>query len=297
VAAARLAYRSGFQFVDVKQCHGYLGHELLGARTREGKYGGSAEGRFRFLEQIVAGIRAAVPRLTIGVRLSAFDTVAYRRNEQGAGTPEDDGVQTGYGFGMLQDEQLEVALGDAVALLQRLSGLGVRWICVTGGSPYYNPHVQRPAFFPPADGYQPPEDPLCGVARQVRATAMLKAAFPDMVFVGSAYSYLQEWLPHVAQHNVREGLTDFVGLGRMMLSYPRLPADVLTGVPLRRQAVCRTFSDCTTAPRLGFVSGCYPLDPYYQARSEAEVILKVRTSMRTGTSEPARKPHAVSRKP
>ena len=36
VAAARLAQDAGFAFVDVKACHGYLGHELLGARTRPG---------------------------------------------------------------------------------------------------------------------------------------------------------------------------------------------------------------------------------------------------------------------
>jgi 2,4-dienoyl-CoA reductase-like NADH-dependent reductase (Old Yellow Enzyme family) len=219
--------------------------------------------------------------MVIGVRLSVFDTVSYRKSESGIGVPEDDAPQTGYGFGMLDAERLESALSDSVALLQRLSELGIRWICVTGGSPYYNPHVQRPAFFPPADGYQPPEDPLRGVARQIRATALLKAAFPQMVLVGSAYSYLQEWLPHVAQHNVREGLTDFVGLGRMMLAYPRMPADVLAGLPLRRQAICRTFSDCTTGPRLGFVSGCYPLDPYYHDRPEAAKVLNVRTGMVT----------------
>ena len=110
-----------------------------------------------------------------------------------------------------------------------LQARGVRWICTTAGSPYYCPHIQRPAAFPPIDGYEPPEDPLRGVARQIDATARLKAEFPDLVFVGSAYTYLQDWLPHVAQYNVRHGLTDFVGLGRMALSYPDLPADVLSG--------------------------------------------------------------------
>jgi 2,4-dienoyl-CoA reductase-like NADH-dependent reductase (Old Yellow Enzyme family) len=129
------------------------------------------------------------------------------------------------------------------------------------------------------DGYQPPEDPLRGVARQIEATARLKAAFPDLVFVGSAYSYLQEWLPRVAQHSVRAGLTDLVGLGRLVLSYPDLPADVLRGAPLERGSLCRTFSDCTTGPRMGFVSGCYPLDPFYEARPEAEVVRNVRTGM------------------
>jgi hypothetical protein len=55
----------------------------------------------------------------------------------------------------------------------------------------------------------------------------------------------------------------------MVLAYPDLPADVLSGSPLRRKAMCRTFSDCTTGPRLGMVSGCFPLDPFYEAHSDA----------------------------
>ena len=54
----------------------------------------------------------------------------------------------------------------------------------------------------------------------------------------------------------------------MALSYPTLPADSLAGRPLDRRAVCRTFSDCTTAPRHGLVSGCYPLDDAYRDRPE-----------------------------
>ena len=141
-------------------------------------------------------------------------------------------------------------------------------ICVTAGSPYYTPHVQRPAFFPPSDGYAPPEDPLVGVARLLRAAAEIKAARPGLTVVGSGYSYLQEWLPAVAQAMVAAGGVDAVGLGRMVLSYPDLPADVLAGRPLNRRLLCRTFSDCTTAPRSGLVSGCYPLDDFYKERPE-----------------------------
>ena len=168
----------------------------------------------------------------------------------------------------------------AARFLRLLHGLGIRWACVSAGSPYYNPHVQRPALFPPSDGYLPPEDPLAGVARQVRATALLKKDFPDMVLVGSAYSYLQEWLPNVGQRVVREGQADFVGLGRMVLSYPEMPADVLAGRPLVRKKICRTFSDCTTAPRKGLPSGCYPLDPFYAARPEAERLKAVKEALR-----------------
>src|SRR6185436_8105624 len=79
VAAARLARASGFRFVDVKACHGYLGHELLGARTRPGPYGGPLKNRMRFLRRVIEAIRSSVSGLDIVVRLSAFDTVPYRK--------------------------------------------------------------------------------------------------------------------------------------------------------------------------------------------------------------------------
>jgi NADPH2 dehydrogenase len=271
VDAARLAWGAGFAFVDVKHCHGYLGHELLSARQRAGRYGGSLENRTRFLRSIVDGIRATVPGLRLAVRLSAFDMVPFRKSESGVGVPEESATPHGSAFGFLDSgaENLDAALADARALLSLFDGMGVRWVCITAGSPYYNPHMQRPALFPPSDGYLPPEDPLVGVARQIAATASLKKDFPSLAIVGSAYSYLQEWLPHVAQYNVRHGLTDFVGLGRMVLSYPDLPVDVLAGRPLQRKQICRTFSDCTTGPRLGLVSGCYPLDPFYMQHPDA----------------------------
>ncbi len=278
VRAARLARETGFDFVDLKSCHGYLGHELLGARDRDGAYGGAFENRTRFLRDLVQSIRAEVPGLALGVRFSAFDTVPWSKDASGRGTAE-----RGHGadsiFGLYEDD-LDAALDDARELLRLLDALEVPWICITAGSPYYNPHVQRPALFPPLDGYPPPEDPLVGVARQIEATARLKAEFPRLVFVGSAYSYLQEWLPHVGQRLLRENKVDFVGLGRMVLSYPDLPADVLAGRPLRRAALCRTFSDCTTAPRSGLVSGCYPLDRFYAERPEAVALGRIKETLR-----------------
>jgi 2,4-dienoyl-CoA reductase-like NADH-dependent reductase (Old Yellow Enzyme family) len=281
VRAAVLARRAGFQFVDVKHCHGYLGHELLGAHGRPGRYGGSLENRTRFLRTVVHGIRAEATGLRIGVRFSAFDTVPFRKGESGTGEPEVDAAGYTSAFGLLADGRMDEALGESRHLLRLLTGLGIRWVCVTGGSPYYNPHVQRPALFPPSDGYLPPEDPLEGVARQIRATALLKRDFPDLVLVGSAYSYLQEWLPNVGQRVLRDGGADVVGLGRMVLAYPDMPADVLAGRPLQRKRVCRTFSDCTTAPRKGLPSGCYPLDPFYAARPEAARLAAIKESLRT----------------
>ena len=110
--------------------------------------------------------------------------------------------------------------------------------------------------------------------------------------VGSGYTYLQEWLPHVGQRAVRDGGVDFIGLGRMVLSYPEMPADVLAGRPTSRKRVCRTFSDCTTAPRNGMVSGCYPLDPQYKGLPERARVnqIKQEAAERLAPEAPAGQP-------
>lgn len=270
VEAARIAEACGARFVDVKHCHGYLGHELFSAVTRPGPFGGSFENRTRYLREITAGIRGAT-KLKIGVRFSCFDFVPYKPDpalstgkKLGPGIPEDpDGVIT-------------VELEEGARFLGLLEELGIRMVNVSAGSPYYNPHIQRPALFPPSDGYQPPEDPLVGCARQIEATAELKRRFPGLTLVGTAYTYLQEFLPHVAQAQVRAGQVDAVGLGRMVLAYPTLPADTLRTGMMNHKAICRTFSDCTTGPRNGLRSGCYPLDPFYRTLPDYQELQQIK---------------------
>ena len=277
VRAARLARDVGFQFVDIKACHGYLLHEFLSARVRPGRFGGDLAGRSRLLVTIIDRVRDAVPELMIGVRLSVFDGVPYvTSRETGQPMAYEHLLPYEYGFGVVADDPTQLDLREPIALMRSLVEHGVAMINVTCGSPYYCPHMQRPALFPPIDGYQPPEDPLVGVARQIHAVRQCKAALPDAPLVGTGYSYLQEFLPQVAQAVVRQGWADFVGLGRMVLSYPELPADVLAGRPMERKRICRTFSDCTTAPRSGLVSGCYPLDPYYKQLPERQRLLEIK---------------------
>ena len=279
VAAAVLAAKAGYQWVDVKHCHGYLGHELLSGFDRTGQFGGSFENRTRFLRDIVAGIRSEAPGLGIGVRISIFD---YTPFEPGS-TAERTGVPSAsdpypHAFGGDGTGQ-GIDLTEPSRFVQLLKELDIDLLCSTCGSPYYNPHIQRPAIFPPSDGYQPPEDPLVGVHRQIAATAEIKRQHPDVIMVGTGYSYLQEWLPHVGQAVVRTGMADSIGLGRMVLSYPDLPADVLAGNQLARKKICRTFSDCTTAPRNGIISGCFPLDPFYKEMPEREELLAAKTRL------------------
>jgi len=279
VRAAHLAAEAGADFVDIKHCHGYLLHELLGAVIRPGKYGGSFENRTRFLREVVRGVRSARIPIDIAVRLSAFDMVPFQPDpatsapgKPGRGVPEEFAslLPYVYGFGINRQNPLEPDLSEAHQFLQLCAELGVKIVNISGGSPYYNPHIQRPAAYPPSDGYLPPEDPLIGVARLLSAARDLKARAPKgLLIVGTGYSYLQEYLPHVAQAVVREGWADMIGIGRMVLSYPGLPSDVLGKAALETRLICRTFSDCTTAPRKGLVSGCYPLDRHYAASPQA----------------------------
>ena len=278
--AAQLTQQAGFDFVDIKHCHGYLGHEFLSAVDRGGAFGGSFENRTRFLRDTVELVRARAPGLDIGVRLSAVDWIPFRAGADRMGEPSPfAGERYRYAFGS-DDNGTGCELSEPLRFLALLAELDIQLVCITLGSPYYNFHIQRPAAFPPSDGYDLPEDPLVGVARQIKITAELKASFPDLTIIGSGYSYLQDWLPNVAQATVGRGMTDFVGLGRMALSYPELPADLLFGDGLQRKRICRTFSDCTTAPRNGMVSGCYPLDDYYKSSDEYERLMAVKKDAR-----------------
>ena len=279
--AACLAWQLGFDFVDIKHCHGYLGHEFLSAHTRVGRYGGTFEGRTRFLREVVQGIRSLCPKLHIGVRLSAIDTVPFQsdpshsvigRSSTGVAETRPDLIPYRWGFGVNPLDPTDSDLSEPVRFLSLLEELGIQLVNITAGSPYYNPHIQRPALYPPSDGYLPPEDPLVGVARQMEATRQLKQRFPNLLLVGSGYTYLQDFLPNVAQAAVREGWVDFVGLGRMVLSYPEFLWEASAGTRIQRKLVCRTFSDCTTAPRNGLPSGCYPLDKYYKESEMAEKL-------------------------
>src|SRR4030095_16283473 len=143
--AAWIAQEIGFDFVDVKHCHGYLGHEFLSAHTREGDYGGSFENRTRFVREVVEGVRSSAPGLEIGVRLSAFDMVPFRPvpprsspGKPGPGAPEsfEELLPYRWGFGVNADNPVEPDLTEAVQFLSLLRDLGVRLVNLSAGSPY-----------------------------------------------------------------------------------------------------------------------------------------------------------------
>ncbi|MDQ6631068.1 MAG: NADH:flavin oxidoreductase [Verrucomicrobiota bacterium] len=284
IEAAKIAAEIGADFVDIKHCHGYLLHEFLSAFTRPGKYGGSFENRTRILREIIQGIRASGNKIELGVRLSAFDFVPFKPDpiraqpgKLGPGIPEEFPLPYPFAFGTNQNNPLEYDLTETFQFVNLCAELGVKILNISAGSPYYNPHIQRPAAYPPSDGYQPDHDPLIDVARQIEVVRQIKSKSPaNLILIGSAYSYFQEYLPHIAQAILRNGWTDMIGIGRMVLSYPTILTDAISNGALTPKFICRTFSDCTTAPRNGLISGCYPLDSYYKEKPEFQKLKEIK---------------------
>jgi NADPH2 dehydrogenase len=267
VAAARLAFGIGFDFVDIKQCHRYLLSELLAAKVRPGRYGGSFENRTRFVRNVIGKIRNALPNAVICSRVNVYDGVPYRRNsENGAAEVCPFGLPVRSSFGADERNPLHEDLTEPKQLLGLLRDCGVPMVNITMGNPYAVMHVTRPFEYPPVDGYETPEHPLIGVWRHFRMAAALQHAFPDLVLVGSGYSWLQSFVYHAGAANVRAGNCRVVGVGRSTLAYPDSMRDALAGKPLDPHRTCRTFSYCTNLMRSKhnefgqFATGCPPFD-------------------------------------
>lgn len=266
VAAAKLARRAGFQFVDLKQCHRYLLNELLGARTRPGPFGGEFANRTRLTRDIVAAIRAAVPGLIVATRLNVFDGLPFCSGPDKVGVPCEHSKPLADGWGMCLDDPHTPDLTEPLQLIAELRQLGVTLLNVTMGNPYASPHIVRPFEYPPPDGYETPEHPLVGVDRHFRLAETIHKAHPGLPVVGSGYSFLQEFLPAAAAANLRDDRCAFVGVGRATLAQPDFVKQLLDHGRLDRKRVCRTFSYCTALMRakhnaLGqYPTGCPPFD-------------------------------------
>eukprot|EP00047_Mylnosiga_fluctuans_P009846 m.13394 g.13394 ORF g.13394 m.13394 type:complete len:423 (-) comp2822_c0_seq1:135-1403(-) len=76
VVAARRADRLGLEGIELHGAHGYLIHEFLSpvSNKRDDAYGGSFDGRTRFVRELFAAVRAAFSGV-LGIRLSASDWI------------------------------------------------------------------------------------------------------------------------------------------------------------------------------------------------------------------------------
>jgi len=280
--AAKLASRAGFDFVDIKQCHTYLLGELLGARSRSGRYGGNWENRTRLIRNIVRKIQDAVPNLVVASRVNAFDGVPFTVDPRtGCGRPSEHPIPYVDGFGLNPQNPLEMDLTEPKELVKLLAALGVPLVNVSLGSPYYNPHYGRPLEKPPIDAYEPPEHPLLGVDRHFRAAKEIQESCPEVVVVGTGYSWLRNFLLNAAEGNLRHGHVRIVGAGRGAIAYPDFVRDAMEIGYMKPRKSCLAVSFCTTLMRskdneLGqYATGCVPRDRVY-AEIYAELERKLK---------------------
>ena len=286
VLAARLAHRAGFRAVDVKTTHGYLLNELLGAKTRPGRYGGPLENRLRFLRNVIGKIRAELgERMMIAVRLGCYDGVPYYRDATtGLGVPCRYEAPYPYGFGVNPEDPLREDLTEVKQVIRRLASWGVVLVNVSTGSPYFNPHVGRPFEKPDEGNYDPPEHPLLGVERHFRIAAELQGSQPDLPMVGTGYSWLQKYCVNAAAWNLAQGRIRFFGLGRGTLAHWEFAREALERGELDERKVCKTLTFCTFLMRqkdhpLGqFPCGCPPFDKEVYGPIMKEAVAAKRTA-------------------
>ncbi len=267
VQGAKLALQAGFRSVELKVTHGYLLAELLGAKTREGRYGGSLENRTRMIRNILGKIRAATGnQLTLLMRLGCFDSVPYMNGADGVGVPLAYPIPYPYGWGVDSNNPLQEDLTEVKQAIGWFKDWGIELLNVSIGCPYYNPHIVRPFEKPDEGNYEQPEHPMLGVDRHFRIAGELQRTFPDLPMVGSGYSWLQIYSINAAAHNVAEGNIRIFGIGRNSLAYPDFAVDIAEKGELDEIRVCKTLTYCTFLMRnknnsLGqFPTGCPPFD-------------------------------------
>jgi len=240
VEAARLAYEAGFDAVDIKACHGYLLNELLAAHTRKNsRYGESFENRIRFIKDVIRKIHDEGPEICLAVRLNAYD-----------------GIPFPYSFGVARDGLLRVDLTEPKSLIRRLVKYGCSLFNITIGNPFLNPYFGRPFDRPLPGGFLPEEHPLEGVARLIKITAGLQREIPKIPIVGTGYSWLRHFFPHVGAAVISRGEASLIGLGRSSFAYPNAPKELMNTGSMDPNKVCITCSRCTELMRAGHVSGC-----------------------------------------
>jgi 2,4-dienoyl-CoA reductase (NADPH2) len=237
VAAAKLAADCGFDAIDIKACHGYLMIEMLAAHSRmKSKYGGEASAdRFRFMLETIDRIKSEVPGIIITTRLNISDR--YRG-----------------GFGV--DKTEEPDFSEPLLLVEELKSRGIKLINISMGSPYFNPHVTRPYDNPLPGQKVPDEHPLLGVIKMIGGTSLFQKKFPELFFVGSAYSYLRQYAPNVGAAVLKNGDASFIGFGRSSFAYPSLPVDLMKEGKADPSKICLTCSGCTRLIRNLRPGGC-----------------------------------------
>ena len=78
--------------------------------------------------------------------------------------------------------------------------------------------------------------------------------------VGTGYSWLRQYFPHVAAGAIAAGDVTIAGVGRLAFAYPDFARDLLERGKLYPEKCCLACSGCTELMRAGGPTGCIVRD-------------------------------------
>jgi 2,4-dienoyl-CoA reductase-like NADH-dependent reductase (Old Yellow Enzyme family) len=248
VKAALIAHEAGADGVDFKNCHGYLGGQLLRpANTKNGRFGGTFENRTRFFRETAGMMKSAIrdDNFIFGARISMYE-----------GIPG--------GFGTAGPDEVTEDLGEPLRLCRLIEDAGFNFINVSSGIPVMTGEITRPTHNYPM-----------GVYRQFGWTEAVRDVV-KIPLIGSAYSYLRNGenklpgnvpekksLLYWAVKNIQDSRVDMVGIGRQSLADPLFAKKALAG-EIDRIDFCTACGGCSTLLASQARVGCAYYNKFYK---------------------------------
>ena len=233
---AQIAKEVGFDGIDIKACHRYLMDELLSAHTRKGKYGGSFENRARLIRDVFDAVRKyADDNFILCSRFNAYSAIDYP-----------------YGFGVDSKTGKE-NFEEPIKLLKILQEKGLSMINLTMGTPYYNPHVNKPHKNQFEEASQ-------SVDRLLKGAETIKKNCKGLVVVSTGYTYLKDGAYARANEMIEKGNADIIGFGRLAFAYPNFAKDIVESSKLDKAKCCVCCNKCSELLRAGLYTGCVVKD-------------------------------------
>jgi 2,4-dienoyl-CoA reductase-like NADH-dependent reductase (Old Yellow Enzyme family) len=235
VDATLLAEGAGFDGIDLKLCHGYLGTELLRpANTRPDRWGGSLENRTRFMVEAFTEIKSRLQSssFVLGSRISFYEG-------------------TRGGCGTRGPDSRELDPSETLELLRIMDRLELDYVNVSGSGTA-------------AQGVKGlhAEEQRVGTLWYERLTrSFVHREGIGLAVIGTGYTALGQGALTTAARRIVSGHTDLVGFGRQSFADPLLPAKVQNGEPVSYCVLCSSCAELMGSERN---AGCVVHSGYYR---------------------------------
>jgi NADPH-dependent glutamate synthase beta subunit-like oxidoreductase/2,4-dienoyl-CoA reductase-like NADH-dependent reductase (Old Yellow Enzyme family) len=197
------------------------------------------------LPDALARVRESIPDLLLATRLCAYDAVRG-------------------GFGVSASDYRKPDPAKPIQFVQHLCANSLALLNVTAASPILR-GVER-GVRGRSDFENPDEHPLMTIERQLLLARTLRKAVPELPVIGSGLSWLRQFVPQVAAGALRDGMFDFVGMGRAALAHPSAPTEIFSHGRMEAGSACMFCFACSQLRDEGEPVGCVLRDPAVYGR-------------------------------